>query len=161
MTIDPVSKEPHTLLVAEGRSSLTFTRRFAHPPARVLRAHLEPAAVRRWIGSDSHPMQDCRIDGRPGGSFRYVWGGENGFAASGEFEEITDRRIVHVERFEPDWTGGDARVITDFTPDGAGGTLLRMQVIYASAEARASVGASGMAEGMEGAFDRLEALLAA
>ncbi|WP_395541959.1 SRPBCC domain-containing protein [Neotabrizicola sp. sgz301269] len=148
-----------TVLATEGTRSLSFTRRFAHPPARVLRAHLDAATLRRWIGSDAHPMTECQVDGRAGGSFRYDWTGVNGFSASGTFEEITARRIVHVERFDPDWTGGEARVITDFDDDGAGGTILRMQVIYASPEARESVGASGMAEGMEGAFDRLEALL--
>lgn len=148
-----------TVLAAEGARSLTFTRRFSHPPARLMRAHLDPEAVRRWIGSEAHPMTGCQIDGRAGGSFRYDWTGENGFSASGTFEEITARRIVHVERFDPDWTGGEARVITDFDSDGAGGTVLRVQVIYSSPEARESVGASGMAEGMEGAFDRLEALL--
>ncbi len=145
-------------ITAEGARSLMIRRRFAHPPERLLQAHLDPALLRHWLGSDSHPVDRCEVDPVPGGRFRHVWGGPQGFSAHGRFEEITAQRIVHVEVFEPDWTGGEARVITDFRAEAAG-CLLEMQVIYASSAARESLGATGMADGMAGAFTRLEALL--
>lgn len=142
-----------------GGCSLMAVSMFAHPPDRLMRAHLEAGLAAKWLGSDRHPMVDCVIDARPGGAFRYVWTGDSGgFSMAGRFEDITGTRIVQTEIFDPDWTGGMTRVITDFLPQD-GGTLLQTQVIYASAKARDQAAASGMAEGMDGAYQRLDALL--
>lgn len=154
------SPEPVFTCQPEGALSLRVTRRFAAAPEAVIRAHLEPATLRGWIGSASMPLEICEVDARPGGRLRYLWRmpDKSTMGLTGQFESLSHSRVVHSELFEPDWTGGEARVITDFLPEGDG-TLLRMEVIYATPEARDHAAASGMAAGMAEAYDRLAALL--
>ncbi|QYK40680.1 MAG: SRPBCC domain-containing protein [Paracoccaceae bacterium] len=151
---------PDFRLFAEGARSLVITRHLAAQPDLVQRAHLDPLLVPRWMGGGDHPMTECRIDPRPGGRFRQVWTGPDGgtFAVEGTFLAIAPGRIEHVELFDPDWTGGETRVVTTFAAV-PGGTALRMEVVYSSPEARDGAAASGMAAGMEAAYDRLDPIL--
>jgi len=64
-------------------------------------------------------------------------------------------RMVHIERmFYLDATP-DYRVETHFDPDGAG-TLLTMRMTLPDAETRAAILGTGMADGMEESYARLE-----
>ena len=76
----------------------------------------------------------------------------------GEFIAIAPERIVHEEMFDGDWTGGRTRVTTDLV-EGGGKTTMVMTVLYASKEARDGAKASGMADGMEFGYARLDDLL--
>jgi uncharacterized protein YndB with AHSA1/START domain len=143
----------------EGDRYVVVTRRFAAPPELVYRAHIEPALIQRWmLGPDGWSMPVCQCDPRPGGSFRFEWadGSGNGFYATGEFEELTPfSRIVHVERmFLPD-PMPDNHVETRFDPDDRG-TLMTMRMTLPDAETRAAMLATGMADGMEASYVRLE-----
>lgn len=148
-------------LKTEGEAGVIVTRRFAAPPAQVYRAHVEPALLQRWCtGPDGWTMPVCISEPNPGGRIRFEWSdGTAGFFLTGEYLEIDPgRRIVHVERMHlPDPTP-DNRVTTTFTPDGTG-TLLRLVMQLPSAEARAAMLATGMDEGMEASYARLEAQL--
>lgn len=150
----------HLALMDEAR--IRVTRRFAAPPALVFRAHTEAALIRRWmIGPDGWTMPACQIDTRPGGSFRFDWtnGTDTSFHATGEYLEVTPQRIVHIERmFLPDRTP-DNHVETRFDPDGTG-TLMTMIMTLPDAKARAAVMASGMPDGLEDSYARLETILA-
>lgn len=144
---------------AVGDREVVGTRHFAAPPELVYRAHVEPELVKRWlVGSEDWQMTVCDINARPSGSFRYDWVNADGNTMSiqGEFVELTPySRIVHIERmFFPDATP-DYRVETRFDPDGAG-TLLTIRMTFASAEARETMLSTGMAEGMEQTYARLD-----
>lgn len=54
----------------DGDTDVVIRRSFTHPPARVWRALTEPALIRQWLSPD---LIHCRVDARPGGSFRYDW----------------------------------------------------------------------------------------
>lgn len=152
-----------TTLVTEGDTRIVITRRFLAPPALVFRAHTEAALIQRWmLGPDGWTMPRCHSDARPGGTFRFDWsdGKGAGFHATGEYLEVTPARIVHVERmFLPEPTP-DAHVDTRFDPDGTG-TRLTMIMTLPDPEARAAVLASGMEDGLEDSYARLEAIMAA
>ena len=153
-----------TRLVTNGDRSIVITRRFAAPPALVFRAHLEPDLIRRWmLGPDGWTMPVCHSDARPGGSFRFEWsnGAGQGFHATGEYLDLSPPdSITHVERmFLPDPTP-DSLVVTRFTA-ADGGTLLTMTMTLADADARAALLASGMEDGLEDSYARLETVLAA
>lgn len=142
---------------------LAFTRTFKAPRTLVWDCHTKPELVRRWLlGPPGWTMPVCEIDLRVGGRFRYVWRNEDGrdMGMGGVYHELRHpERIVHVEKFDEDWTGGETLVTTIFTED-AGVTTMSMTVLYASKEARDGAAQSGMTDGMEMGYARLDEVLA-
>lgn len=150
-------------LRTEGDTHVVATRRFAAPPGLVYRAHTEPEIIRKWLlGPDGWSMPVCICEPHPGGRIRYEWtdGKGAGFHLTGEFVEIEPgRRLVHVERMHlPDPTP-DNHVETVFSADG-GGTLMTMRMTLPDAATRAAMLETGMADGMEASYARLENLAA-
>lgn len=141
------------------------TRFFAAPPARVFAAHSDPALLRQWLtGPEGWVMVRCEIDLRPGGSLRYDWQALDGsfaFHLTAEVLEVeAPHRILHVERmFLPDRTP-DNRVETRFLTEGAG-TRMVMTMQVEAAETMDAMLATGMADGMEMSYARLESGLLA
>ena len=151
-------------LVTDGDTRIIITRTLAARPALVFRAHTDPALIQRWmLGPDGWTMPLCQSDPRPGGTFRFEWtnGQGHSFHATGEYLElVAPNRIVHIERmFLPDPTP-DSHVETRFDPDGTG-TRLTLIMTLPDAEARAAVLASGMEDGMEDSYARLDTVLGA
>lgn len=149
-------------LETEGDKHVVVKRRFAAPPEAVYRAHTEAEIMQKWLfGPDGWTMPVCISEARPGGRLRCEWsdGKGGGFYLTGEYIELVPfSRIVHVERMHlPDPTP-DNHVETTFTPDGDG-TLLTMRMTLPDAEARTAMLATGMEEGMEASYARLEAML--
>jgi uncharacterized protein YndB with AHSA1/START domain len=148
-------------LRTEGDRHVVVTRRFAATPEAVYRAHTEPKLIQRWmLGPDGWTMPVCVCDARPGGKFRYEWadGKGRGFYITGEFMELEPfSRIVHVERMHlPDPTP-DNHIETRFDADD-GGTLMIMRMTLPDAAARAAMLATGMEQGMEASYVRLESI---
>ena len=148
-------------LKTEGDRDIVVTRRFAALPEAVYRAHTEPRLIQRWmLGPDGWTMPVCVCDARPGGKFRYEWadGKGRGFYITGEFTALEPfSRIVHVERMHlPDPTP-DNHIETRFDAD-AGGTLMTMRMTLPDAAARAAMLATGMEQGMEASYARLESM---
>lgn len=149
-------------LTTEGDTHVVVTRHFAAPPASVFRAHTEPELIKKWVlGPDGWTMPVCINEARPGGKIRYEWsdGAGNGFHLTGEFIEVqAPSRIVHVERMHlPDPTP-DNHVETRFEPNGAG-TLMTMRMTLPDADTRAAMLATGMEDGMETSYQRLETVI--
>jgi len=105
-------------------------------------------------------MPVCINDARPGGKIRYEWtnGKGGGFHLTGEFLKLEPfSRIVHVERMHlPDATP-DNHIETRFDQDGTG-TLMTMLMTLPDAKTRAAMLASGMEQGMEASYVRLEGM---
>lgn len=145
-----------------GDLEIVFTRAFNAPAQLVFDAHTRPDLVRQWMPDPAGwTMPACEIDLRVGGRFRYVWrrAGETAdIAMVGVFQEISPpHRFVHTETFEGDPTGGETLSITEFV-EHDGRTAMTLTLRYASSEARAGALATGMAEGMEGGYARLDAM---
>ena len=149
-------------LTTEGDTQVVITRRFAASPARVFDAHTKPELLQKWcLGPDGWTMPVCICEPVPGGQIRYEWtNGEGGFHLTGEFLAVeAPHRTLHVERMHlPDPTP-DNRVETLFKDDGEGGTLMVMTMTLPSAEVREMMLATGMADGMEMSYQRLEGML--
>jgi uncharacterized protein YndB with AHSA1/START domain len=146
----------------DGDTRVVVTRRFAAPPEAVYRAHTEPELLRKWLlGPDGWTMPVCISEPRPGGRIRYEWsdGKGGGFHLTGEYLELRPfARILHVERMHlPDPTP-DNRVETRFDPDGAG-TLMTMTMSLPDRATREAMLATGMEDGMERSYQRLDAML--
>ena len=146
-------------LRTEGDTGVVITRHFDAPPEDVFRAHVEPELLKEWcIGPDGWTMPVCINDARPGGAIRYEWtdGKGGGFHLTGEYVTVeAPHRLVHIERMHlPDPTP-DNRVETTFTAE-RGGTLLTMRMTLPDAATRAAMLATGMADGMEMGYARLD-----
>lgn len=148
-------------LEVEGDREVVVTRRFEAPPEAVYRAHIEPELLQKWVlGPEGWTMPVCVSDPRPGGAIRFEWVNPDGggFYLTGEYVSLEPhRRVVHIERMHvPDPTP-DNRVETCFEPDGDG-TLLTVRMTLPSEEARRAMLDTGMAEGMETSYARLDAM---
>jgi uncharacterized protein YndB with AHSA1/START domain len=143
---------------------VVITREFDAPRDLVFDCHTKPDLVRRWLlGPPGWTMPVCDIDLRVGGRYRYVWRGPNGeeMGMGGTFRDIVrPERLASTELFDQDWTGGETQVRTEFS-ERDGRTTSTITVLYASKEAREGALATGMTDGMEAGYQRLDELLTA
>jgi len=138
-----------------------ITRAFAAPRHLLWRAHTEPELMRRWLlGPDGWEMTVCENDLVVGGSFRQAWapvGDTEGEPFGFEGENLVvepERRIVTTERM----TGAPFPAnVNDLQFDEADGvTLMTLLVTYPDQAQRDMVLATGMTDGMEASYARLE-----
>jgi uncharacterized protein YndB with AHSA1/START domain len=142
---------------------IVVARELNAPRALVFECLTTPKLLQRWmLGPPGWTLPVCEFDAKAGGTFRYVWrspeGQDMGMGGTIEIFE-PHARIVHTEIFDQDWTGGRTQVTTLFT-EVDGKTILTMTILYASQEARDGALKSGMTEGMEMGYGKLDALLA-
>ena len=155
------------LTIETDGATATVRRRFAASPERLWDAHTDPAIIARWMtGYPGWRMAVCESDPVPGGAIHFVWekveddgsdpGGMTGFSLTGEYIALErPHRILHVERMHlPDPTP-DNRVETRFAAED-GGTLMTMTMTVPSAEILAQMLETGMADGMEVSYAKLD-----
>ena len=130
-------------------------------------AHHDPASVQQWmLGPDGWTMPVCEIATAIGGVSRFEWEPEEPsdeaaarFGFEGELLEFDPPyRAVTTERM----IGTDGPVNRNemtLTPS-QGGTLLSLVITFPSVEARDTVLDTGMIDGMETSYARLEGVLA-
>ncbi len=140
---------------------IRITRVFKAPRHMVFDAHTKPELVRRWLfGPEGWSFTVCEIDLRVGGKYRFVWRNVDGeeMGMGGTYREVVrPERLVTTELFDEDWTGGETVNATVLT-EHEGGTLLTSTILYSSKEARDGALQSGMDEGMEAGYARLDAI---
>ncbi|WP_337002180.1 MULTISPECIES: SRPBCC family protein [unclassified Microbacterium] len=137
-----------------------ITRLVEGPRELVWRAHFEPELIRQWmLGPDGWEMTECVAATEVGQSYRNSWapvGDTEGqpFGFEGEALLIdAPRRSVSTERMQglPTETLNDLNL---YEEDGA--TLVTLLIEYPDKETRDMILATGMADGMEASFARLE-----
>jgi len=149
-----------------GDCEILVTRELAAPRRLVWDAHTKPEMVQRWLfGPDGWSMPLCEIDLRVGGRYRYVWrnladpGME--FGSGGKFLEIVPgEKIVSTEAFEGVMDQGEAINTLTFT-EAQGKTLVSLHMRYPSQAIRDGAIESGMNDGIEAGYARLEGQLGA
>ena len=142
-----------------------ITRLIDGPRELVWKAHHDPELLKRWLlGPDGWKLTVAEVATEPGQKYRYHWEPEDaslgqGFGFDGEAVLVEEpRRAVTTERM----TG------TDFPPtlndlnlyEADGATLLELLIEYPDAQTRDTVLATGMTDGMEASYARLEGVLA-
>ncbi|WIB76905.1 SRPBCC family protein [Curtobacterium sp. MCPF17_002] len=138
-----------------------ITRAFEAPRHLLWRAHTDPELMRRWLlGPDGWEMTVCENDLVVGGTYRNAWAptgdtaGEP-FGFDGENLVIEpERRIVTTERM----TGAPFPAnVNDLQFDEVDGvTLMTLLITYPDQAQRDMVLATGMTDGMEASYQRLE-----
>ena len=150
-------------VVGLGDRLIVMTRRFGAPPSLVFDALTTPSLLLQWMhGPAGWRMVDCDFDATEGGRYRYLWRGPNGqsMAAKGVVRQIIrPTRLVTVELFDDNWTGGEVTAVYELTADSAG-TLLTNTATYPSRADRDAALASGMEGGVEAGYAHLDRLLA-
>ena len=127
---------------------------------QVWRAHHDPELVRRWmLGPEGWTMPVCEVATTVGETYRYEWeradGGEGRFGFEGELvESAPPYRAVTTERMIGMPGEGVVNELT-LTPLAAG-TLLVVVMTFPDAATRDAVLATGMTDGMETSYARLE-----
>lgn len=127
-------------------------------------AHNDPALLQRWLlGPDGWEMPVCEVATAVGDVFRYEWAKPDGserFGFTGELvASVPPRRSVTTERLIGT-DGPSTRNELTLTP-ADGGTLLSLVITYPSSELRDTVLATGMVDGMEASYARMESLVLA
>lgn len=138
-----------------------ITRLIEGPRELVWRAHTEPELIRQWmLGPDGWRMTVCEVELSVGGRYRYAWepvagAGGQAFGFDGENLVVdAPRRAVTTEHMTG--TGFPATVNDLQLYEEAGATLLTLLIEYPDAATRDTVLATGMVDGMETSYARLE-----
>jgi len=149
-----------TRYATQNEDEFVITRVVAAPRGMVFDAWTKPEHVSKWLlGPEGWTMPVCEIDLRPGGSWRYVWRKDNGaeMEMSGTVREVVrPERLVTTEKWGPEWPETVNTVV--LTEEG-GQTTITLTITYPSKEAREAALATGMKDGTELSFARLEQLL--
>lgn len=139
---------------------VVMSRSFNAPQEMVWAAWTNPVYVRQWLlGPEGWTMPVCEIDLRPGGTWRYVWRKADGaeMAMTGSYLEVTPpERLVSTERWGPEWP---ETVNTMVLTESEGRTTTTLTIAYPSREVRDAALKTGMTDGSERSFARLDALL--
>jgi len=129
---------------------------------QVWQAHNDADLMKKWLlGPDGWTMPVCEVATSVGDTYRYEWekdaSGEGRFGFTGELlESERPHRQVTTESM----IGMPGQTLNELTLTPVeGGTLLSLVITYADAEMRDMILATGMTDGMETSYQRLEGLL--
>lgn len=129
----------------------------------VWRAHHEPALMRQWLlGPEGWTMPVCEIGTEVGETYRYEWEQVDGSGHFGFTGTVLESRPPHRSVTTEAMIGTDGPSTTNeltLTPV-EDGTLLALLITYPDADVRDMVLATGMTDGMEVSYARLESLIA-
>ncbi|MBX3299128.1 MAG: SRPBCC family protein [Acidobacteria bacterium] len=135
----------------------------------VWRAYVEPELLRRWCtGPPDWSMPVCEMDMRVGGQYQWRWrndadGMEFGFKGD-VLEVVPHERIVHTQAFDPGnmgvSMGAEPSIITVTFDESNGITNVATMIKFASKADRDQALSTGMTDGMEVSYTRLDEVLA-
>jgi uncharacterized protein YndB with AHSA1/START domain len=141
-------------------TEVVITRVVDAPRRITFDAYTKPVHLKQWLlGPPGWTMPICEMDPRPGGAWRYVWRKGDGteLTLSGTVREfVPPERVVTTESWGPEWPETVNSVV--FT-EAAGRTTITLTIKYPSKNARDAALKTGMKEGMDPSFARLDELL--
>ena len=149
------------ITAAPGVPQVLTARTFDAPRDLVFHAFTDPELLVQWLGPRQYTMTIERFDVRDGGTYRYVHADDagNAFGFRGVFhgEPSPDG---FVQTFEFEGAPGHVSMDTLVLEERDGKTTVRTNSVFQSVEARDAMVQSGMAEGMNEGYDRLDELIA-
>ena len=147
---------------------VVVVRDFRAPRATVFDAWTKPELITRWLlGPPGWTMPVCEMDLRVGGKYSWRWRNDKGaeFGFTGVFREVArPSRLVHTQLYDPGTVGGSMgaeALITAALTENAGVTTYTTTIRYQSKADRDAALSTGMTNGMEQSYEKLDALLAA
>lgn len=140
---------------------IDITREFDAPRDLVFKAYTDPELIVQWLGPRKYTMDLDAWDVRDGGTWRYTHRDEQGnaYGFHGVFHG-TQSADGMVQTFEFDGWPGHVSLESITFEDRGGKTVIHNHSTYQSVADRDGMIESGMEEGMNEGFDRLDEVLA-
>ena len=142
------------------------TRKFNAPRQLVWDAHTKPELVQKWMtGYPGWDLPVCEMDVRVGGRYRWAWknqqDGTTGFGFHGTFTEVNaPSKLAYEEFFDPGDLPADMPmdpcIVSLELSEANGATTLVCTMKFSSKETRDAAVATGMTDGMEVGYARLD-----
>ncbi len=150
-----------TRITAEpGLPFIDLEREFDAPRDLIFRAHTEPDLLVQWLGPRRLTMTIDRMEIRDGGTWRYVHrepdGTEHGF--HGVFHGTPSVDGI-VQTFEYEGAPGHISLESLTLEERDGRTVVRIHSVHQSVEARDVMIESGMEQGVNEGYARLDELI--
>lgn len=142
-----------------GEREVVVTRGFDASRELVWDCHTKPELVKRWmIGPTGWTMPVCEIDLRVGGKYLHTWRhpSKAEFSMHGIYREIAKpERLVVNEYYQE-----EESFVTQTFAERGGKTTLTAVMRFSSEQAREAAVKTGMTDGMEQGYQRLDEILA-
>ena len=153
-----------TKITAEsGRQEFFITREFDAPRELVFKAFTDPKLYTQWLGPRRYVMNLEKFEPRSGGMWRYTHKDKDGneFGFHGVYHEVlAPERMIDTFEFEGLPEKGHVSLETaKFMELPGGRTRVTMQSVFQSVADRDGMMQSGMEEGINESFGRLDELL--
>lgn len=152
-------------------TEVRVSRDFAAPRQLVWDAHTVPELVRRWmLGPPGWSMPLCEMDVREGGKYRWRWRSDDTGAEFGFFGAFlvvhAPVRMTYEQFYDPgdlpaDMDTDNPAIIHASFTENNGVTRLETVIRFASKQIRDTAISTGMTDGMEMGYERLDMLFAA
>lgn len=158
-----MTKHEAKIQAEPGKQDMVITREFDAPRELVFTAFTDPNLYVQWIGPRKYTTELETFEPRNGGSWRYTQSDKEGnkFAFHGVYHEVSPpERMIDTFEFEGLPESGHVSLETatfEVLPDNR--TRLVIQAVHRSVADRDGMLRSGMEEGMNDSFDRLDELL--
>ena len=152
-----------TILAEPGKQEILITREFDAPRELVFKACTDPELIPQWWGPRNLSTEVDKMDVRPGGQWRFLNRDAQGnaYGFHGVYHEVlAPERIIDTFEFEGLPETGHVTLETmklEALPGGR--TRLTVQSVFQSVADRDGMLQSGMEEGLNETYDRLEELL--
>ena len=157
-----MSKNKTAIRVEPGRQELFITREFDAPRELVYKAHVDPDLYVQWLGPRGYEMVLETFEPHSGGRYRYIHkdkdGSEYGF--HGVFHEMSEELTIQTFEFEGLPERGHVILDTMRLESLPGNrTRATIQSVYQSVADRDGMVQSGMEQGVNEGYERLDELL--
>ncbi len=148
------------IIAAPGLPFIEMTRAFNAPRDLLYRAHTDPELLVQWLGPRQYRMTVEQMDVRDGGRWQYTHHDVNGnaYGFHGVFHGTPSPDGI-TQTFEFDGAPGHVSLDTLTLEEQGGRTVVRVRSVHQSVEARDAMIQSGMAEGVNDGYDRLDELV--
>ncbi len=152
-----------TIQAEPGQHSIQITREFDAPRELVFKATIAPELIAKWWGPRRLSTQIETLEARPGGKWRFINRDDNGheFGFHGVFHEVVAPELtVMTFEFEGLPEIGHVTLETmrlEELPEGR--TRLSAQSVFQSVADRDGMLQSGMEDGANESYDRLDEIL--
>lgn len=132
--------------------------------AQVWKAHHDPELVKQWmLGPPGWTMPVCEIPDDVPGTFRYEWENSKDGSRFGFEGEVLERQEPRREYSTEAMIGVEGKPNRNeqvFVPQPGNRVRIDVTIVYPSKEVRDTVLNTGMVEGMEASYVRLDGILA-